>query len=88
MKRLVTGHPTTDGARVALVRVNAKGPVRVIRSGSEIKKFSGHKSGDSIAHTFTDNAHAGAWYRVEMRESGLPFAPMRLMSWAIFVAKH
>lgn len=67
--------------------VNAKGPVVVIRNGSEIKRFSDHDSGDTIAHTFTDTAPAGAWYRVEMRESGLSFAPMRLMSSAIYVAK-
>jgi len=65
--------------------VNAKGPVVVIRNGTEIKRFSGHVSGETIAHTFNDTAPAGAWYRVEMRESSLPFAPMRLMSSAIYV---
>jgi|GEM_PF-2184369 len=64
---------------------NAKGPAILIRNGAEIARFADHATGTDIAHTVTDDAPPGAWYRVEMRESAVPFAPMRLFSSAIYV---
>jgi hypothetical protein len=66
---------------------NAKGPVVLIRNGTEFARFEGHASGASVARTVADTAPANAWYRVEMRESALPFSPMRLFSSAIYVGE-
>ncbi len=65
----------------------AKGPVVVIRNGEEIARFPDHAYDADVYYTLEDDAPAGAWYRVEMRESGLPWSMMRLMSSAIYVGE-
>jgi hypothetical protein len=65
---------------------NAKGPVRLVRNGVQLIRWADHVSGATVAKTVKDTAPAGAWYRVEMRESASALAPMRLMSSAIYVA--
>ncbi|MCZ7584972.1 MAG: CehA/McbA family metallohydrolase [Deltaproteobacteria bacterium] len=66
--------------------LNAKGPVVLIRNGAEFARFTDHAPGEDVTYTAEDDASAGDWYRVEMRENGLPFSPMRLLSSAIYVA--
>lgn len=66
---------------------NAKGPIVLIRNGTEIDRFDDHASGTDVAYTARDFAHSGDWYRVEMRESFLAFSPMRLFSSAIYVGE-
>lgn len=63
----------------------AKGPVVVIRNGEVIARFADHNYDADVHYTLEDDAPAGAWYRVEMRENGQPWSMMRLMSSAIYV---
>lgn len=73
--------------KIQIIIKNAKGPVILIRNGEELANFAAHASGETVTYTKTDKAPAKAWYRVEMRESSLPFAPMRLFSSAIYVGE-
>lgn len=82
------GDEVRPGPVILQVNVrNAKGPVVLVRNGAEFARFEGHSSGSSIARTVADNAPPRAWYRVEMRETALPFSPMRLFSSAIYVGE-
>lgn len=63
----------------------AKGPVQLIRDGEEIARFTEHAYNADVVYEFEDEAAAGSWYRVQMRENGLPFSSMRLFSSAIYV---
>lgn len=63
----------------------AHGPVVLIRDGVEIARFDQHAPGADIAPVVSDDAVAGSWYRVEMRETGEADADMLLLSSPIYV---
>lgn len=65
---------------------NARGIIRLIRNGNEIAAFTSHEPGDDVVYEFQDDAPAGAWYRVEMRDKESRSSAMRLFSSAIYVA--
>lgn len=64
---------------------HAHGPVVVVRSGVEIARFDDHVPGTTVIETLADDAPAGAWYRVQMRERAAGDSPMLLLSSPIYV---
>lgn len=69
--------------RVAVRHAHA--PVIVIRNGVEIARFDSHPDGGDMEETLPDLAPPGAWYRVQMRSTGLSISPMLLLSSPIYV---
>lgn len=66
---------------------HAHGPVVVIRGGVEIARFDAHEPGADVTETVMDDAPAGSWYRVQMREGDAESSAMLLFSSPIYVGR-